>query len=106
MTLSSVAGWHAQSGLARRGDRRLHPLVPVRAPLLAPASRSRAKYTDSYRTAGAFLDYVVRARDKEIVKKLNAAMRQGRYAPELWKTYTGKTVDELWAEYVKTLPAR
>lgn len=67
---------------------------------------ARAKYTDSYRTAGAFLDYVVRAHDKEIVKKLNAAMRQGRYAPELWKTYTGKTVDELWAEYVKTLPAR
>lgn len=35
-----------------------------------------------------------------------AAMRQGKYAPELWKKYTGKTVDELWSEYVKTLPGR
>ena len=31
---------------------------------------------------------------------------EGKYTPELWKKYTGKTVDELWAEYVKTLPKR
>jgi acyl-CoA-binding protein len=30
-------------------------------------------------------------------------MREGRYRPELWSEYTGKTVDDLWAEYVKTL---
>ncbi len=63
---------------------------------------ARAKYTDSYRTTGAFLNYVVESHDREIIKTLKAAMRQGKYAPELWKTYTGKTVDELWAEYVKT----
>ena len=40
------------------------------------------------------------------MKKLNAAMREGKYCPELWKTYTGKTVDELWADYVKTLKKR
>lgn len=64
---------------------------------------ARAKYTDSYRTTGAFLNYVVETHDKDAIKKFNAAMRQGKYAPELWKEYTGKTVDELWAEYVKTL---
>jgi hypothetical protein len=64
---------------------------------------ARAKYTDSYRITGAFLNYLVENHDKEIVKKLNAAMRAGKYAPELWKEYTGKTVDELWAEYIKTL---
>ncbi len=66
----------------------------------------RAKYTDSYRTTAAFLDYVTENCDKDLVKKLNAAMREGKYAPELWKTYTGKTVDELWADYVKTLKKR
>ena len=30
-------------------------------------------------------------------------MREGKYAPELWKDYTGKTVDELWEEYIQTL---
>ena len=67
---------------------------------------ARAKYTDSYRTTGAFLYYVTETHDKEIVKKLNAAMRQGKYSPDLWKEITGKTVDELWAEYVKTLEKR
>ena len=64
---------------------------------------ARAKYTDSYRTTAAFLDYVVRTDDKDLIKTLNTAMRTGKYSPELWKTATGKTVDALWAEYVKTL---
>ena len=64
---------------------------------------ARAKYTDSYRVTAAFLNYVTETHDKDIVKKLNAAMRQGNYSPDLWKTCTGKSVDELWADYVKTL---
>jgi hypothetical protein len=78
----------------------------------APPSRrphpdpERAKYTDSYRTTAAFLDYVTENCDKNLVEKLNAAMRQGKYAPELWKTYTGKTAEELWADYIKTLKTR
>jgi hypothetical protein len=41
--------------------------------------------------------------DHEFVVKLNAAMREGKYTPEIWKEYTGFTVDELWEKYVKTL---
>jgi hypothetical protein len=66
----------------------------------------RAKYTDSYRTTAAFLEYVAAAHEHEVVVRLNQAMRQGRYRPELWKEYTGKTVDELWEAYVKTLPVK
>ena len=66
---------------------------------------ARAKYTDSYRTTGAFLNYLMEHHDKEIMKKLNAAMREGKYTPDTWKELTGKTVDELWADYVKTLAA-
>jgi hypothetical protein len=65
--------------------------------------RPTAKYTDSYHVTGAFLDYVATNVDHEIVVKLNAAMREGRYSPDLWKEYTGKTVDDLWADYAKTL---
>jgi hypothetical protein len=67
---------------------------------------ARAKYTDSYRTTAAFLNYVVEHHDKDFVRKINAAMREGRYFPELWKEYSGKTVDELWAQYVATLKRR
>ncbi|HSU65904.1 MAG TPA: basic secretory protein-like protein [Tepidisphaeraceae bacterium] len=74
-----------------------------------PASRrprpdpNRAKYTDSYRTTAAFLNYVTETHDKDIVKELNTAMRQGKYDDALWKSRTGKTVAELWDEYVATL---
>jgi len=67
---------------------------------------NRAKYTDSYQTTGAFLEWLAANKDHEIAVKLNAAMRQGRYAQELWKEYTGQTVDELWAEYIETLRAK
>ena len=64
---------------------------------------ARAKYTDSYRTTAAFLAYVKETHDKEIIRKFNTAMREGKYSAELWKDYTGKTADDLWADYVKTL---
>jgi hypothetical protein len=64
---------------------------------------ARAKYTDSYRTTAAFLNYVTETRDQAIVQKLNTALREGKYTEELWKASTGKTVDELWADYLQTL---
>jgi hypothetical protein len=64
---------------------------------------ARAKYTDSYRTTAAFLAYAKETHDKEIIKKFNTAMREGKYSADLWKKYTGKTADDLWADYVKTL---
>jgi hypothetical protein len=63
----------------------------------------KAKYTDSYRTTAAFLDFVARTHDPDVVGKLNGAMRENKYEPELWKQYTGKTVDELWDEFIATL---
>jgi hypothetical protein len=64
---------------------------------------ARAKYTDSYRVTAAFLNYLSKTLDKDLVKKFNVAMRQGKYTPDLWKQYTGKTVEELWDDYMKTL---
>lgn len=63
----------------------------------------RAKYTDSYRTSAAFLNFVSEAHDQHFVKKLNAVMREGKYNPDVWKELTGKTVDELWDEFIATL---
>jgi len=63
----------------------------------------RANYTDSYRTTAAFLDYVVDHHDKEAIQKFNAAMREGKYSDDLWQEFTGKSAEELWAEYARTL---
>ncbi len=63
----------------------------------------RAKYDGSYRTTAAFLAFVTDKYDRQVVKKLNVAMREGKYKPELWKDYTGKAVEELGREWQQSL---
>jgi len=64
---------------------------------------TRAKYSDSYQTTAGFLEFVSKNYDHELVLKMSAAMRQGRYTPDLWKDFTGLTVQELWDQYVKSV---
>jgi hypothetical protein len=60
---------------------------------------SRARYDGNYRVSGNFLHWVTGKYDKDIVRKLNAAARAGQYREELWKTATGRTVQELGDEW-------
>jgi hypothetical protein len=60
---------------------------------------ARAKYDASYRVTGNFLNWVTGRYDTNIVRKLNAAGRAGQYNEELWKEYTGKSVQELGDEW-------
>jgi hypothetical protein len=59
----------------------------------------RARYDASYRVTGNFLNWVTTAQDRDIVVKLNAAAREGRYEEGLWKEYTGKTLEDLGREW-------
>ncbi|MEN6576038.1 MAG: family 16 glycoside hydrolase [Phycisphaerales bacterium] len=59
----------------------------------------RARYDGNYRISANFLNWVTGTYDKDIVAKLNAAAREGRYSEDLWKTATGKTVQELGDEW-------
>lgn len=61
---------------------------------------SRAKYDANYRISGNFLNWVVNKYDRELVRKLNALLREGAYNEEIWKTSTGKTVQELGDEWL------
>ena len=61
----------------------------------------RARYDASYRVTGNFLNWVTHSYDTNIVLKLNAAARQGKYSEDLWKASTGKTVQELGDEWKK-----
>jgi hypothetical protein len=67
--------------------------------------RADKHYDGSYRVTATFLNYITEKYDKDLVKKLNAAMRQGKYKDndELFKDYTGKTVKELDTEWRATL---
>jgi hypothetical protein len=64
---------------------------------------SRARYTDGYRTAAALLNFATERHDPQLVKKLNAALREGRYRDSLWPELAGKDLDSLWQEYLDFL---
>ena len=67
---------------------------------------ARAKYDASYRVTGNFLNWVTATHDREIVRKLNAAAREGRYAEALWKEWTGRTLPELGEDWRRACEAR
>ena len=58
-------------------------------------SLSRARYDGNYRITANFLNWVSEKHGRNVVPKLNAAIREGRYNEELWKELTGRTVQEL-----------
>jgi hypothetical protein len=63
---------------------------------------ARAKYDASYRITGNFLNWVTQTHDREIVRKLNAAAREGKYSEQLWKDWTGKTLQELGDDWKRS----
>jgi hypothetical protein len=67
------------------------------------ANPATARYNAAYRTTANFLNFVIHKYDKDLIRKLNAAIRDGKYNDDLWKDYTGKTVQELADEWKAAL---
>jgi hypothetical protein len=63
----------------------------------------RASYRDGYRTTAMFLAWIEQAHDKDIVRKLNEALRKREYKDDLFKTCTSKTLDELWDGFIMSI---
>jgi hypothetical protein len=68
-----------------------------------PLDPDRIKVTDSYQVTGAFLAWLYDQGHKDLVPKLNAALRKSQYKPQVWKDVTGKDLDTLWEEFRKSL---
>ncbi len=60
-------------------------------------------FDSGYRVTGAFLKWS-EARHTGLVKALDAALRNGRYTPQLWQQHTGHSLPALWAAYAKAHP--
>lgn len=63
----------------------------------------KVHYNDSYRVTANFLDWVIGKYEKNLIMKLNAALRDGTYTEDLWKQYTGHAVQELEVEWKQDL---
>jgi hypothetical protein len=67
---------------------------------------SQANFDKAYRTSANFLDWATLTYDKDLVRKVNAALREGRYTDDLWKTLThGKTLPQLNDDWKAALKA-
>ena len=64
---------------------------------------AKVTYHDSYRTTASFLNFAATRYDKEIIMKLDKALKEGTYKPELFQTATGKNLDQLNTEWLAAL---
>ncbi len=64
-----------------------------------PKYKDTQKYTDAYRVTAKFLQWCEKNVKKGLVVNLDGRLRSHTYTADAWKEYTGKTLDELWADY-------
>ncbi len=67
---------------------------------LRPVTKPNASYREGYRTTASFLAWIEKTQDKDIVAKLNNALRKSEYKDELFKDSTGKSLDDLWTAFL------
>ncbi len=62
----------------------------------------KASYRDGYLTTAAFLDWLERKKHPGIISALSAASRHRQPIIPLFHELIGKTVDDLWAEFIES----
>ena len=63
------------------------------------------RYDGSYRVTANFLNWTREKYDPNIAAEVSAAMRDGKYTEDFWKQHTGKSVQDLgaeWKQWVET----
>ena len=63
----------------------------------------RAHFNGSYRVTAAFLAYVTDKYDKQLIQKLNKAMREGQYKAGVFQELTGKSLEDLDKEWISAM---
>jgi hypothetical protein len=59
-------------------------------------------YLNGYSCAGAFLLYLQKTYDSNVVRRLNSVLRRHAYSDEFFAKTIGKPLPELWAEFQQT----
>jgi len=64
-----------------------------------PEYKASQSYTNSYRVTARFFIWIEKNVKPGFVKDVDAQLRKHTYTENTWKGETGKTLDELWADY-------
>ncbi|WP_235904483.1 basic secretory family protein [Arcticibacter tournemirensis] len=67
-----------------------------------PDYKAGQSYKNSYRITAKFLDWLETDGHKGMVKNMDKHLRDHTYSDELWRQYTGRTLDELWSKYTES----
>ena len=70
---------------------------------IPPSRAPQAKYDASYRVTANFLNWATGKYCRELVPKLNAAVRQHRYSSKIWADLTTHSLEELGTEWKANL---
>lgn len=81
--------WHYEPELPRRG-----------------IDLAKASYRDGYSTTGAFLAWIIVKYDRRAVRRLDAALRAGKYTDAIFEEISGKALDSLWSEFLASQHSR
>jgi hypothetical protein len=66
---------------------------------ITSANIQTARYDAGYRPTANFLNWASELYARDLVPRLNASIRSGKYDAELWRTITGRSFDELGREW-------
>lgn len=66
-----------------------------------PDVKPTQSYKNSYRITARFFVWMEAKVNPGIIKAVDKSLRDKTYTAEIWKTMTGKDLDELWADYIK-----
>jgi hypothetical protein len=61
---------------------------------------AKSSYKDGYKTAAVFLAWIEKSKDKDFIRKMNEALRTGKYKDGLFTEWAGADVDALWKEFL------
>jgi hypothetical protein len=89
---SAKAGWLVEGIADYMGYFEYEPETPVRLD-------SNKTFRDGYAPAACFLNWLERKYDARLIVKLHAHLRADTYSDDLFREFTGHTLDELWAEF-------
>lgn len=66
-----------------------------------PDLKPENNFDNSYRITARFFLWLTQKHDKDLIVKLDDDARNNKYSPDFWKNNTGKTIKELWDNYLR-----
>lgn len=75
--------------------------TPVNAAFPPRGIPAKKGYQHGYTVSSSFLLWLEKHKDPQIIRKLNLAIRNGRYRPSIWREHCRASVDQLWDEFLR-----